>query len=126
MNLLFFGLVVPTGNFCSVSHVGVCLCVRSFVYIFPVFYNVLATFLLFYFFNCPCCVVLIAISVAKRLVFCVFHVNTVGSGCGDDDGGIYVELLFSFCCCMLYSTTFTHQKKDICTHLNISSRLKRF
>lgn len=42
----FFGLVVPAGNFCSVSYVRVCLCVCSFVFIFPVLYNVLATFLI--------------------------------------------------------------------------------
>lgn len=89
-------------------------CVCLFVCVFVCFHFSCILQCACYFFNCPCCVVLISISVAKRLVFCVFHVNTVGSGCGgngDGDGGIYVELLFSFCCCMLYSTTFTHQKK---------------
>lgn len=72
-------------------------CVCLFVCVFVCFHFSCILQCACYFFNCPCCAVLISISVAKRLVFCVFHVNTVGSGCGgngDGDGGIYVELLF--------------------------------
>lgn len=53
-------------------------CVCLFVCVFVCFHFSCIIQCACYFFNCPCCVVLISISVAKRLVFCVFHVYTVG------------------------------------------------
>lgn len=84
--------------------VYVCLCVCSFVFIFPVFYNVLATFL----------IVLVVWFWFRYLLqsdlFSVFSmfILLVG-GCGVMM--MVVVFMLNCCCSVLYSTKFTHQKK---------------